>query len=232
MARSATSAQINCALYDSNICYQSQRCCGSELPVSPGDDPAYTASQLKTHQLLQQSQLAVRQHSTTLHFFCHQCVGALHRKNTWRCATGIVCLCSTVLQTANCNCIVLYSIVLYHMCCMNLSHQECAANTQCVNLCIALSFCGTKLTLSVTMAACSTPYCQKDPVLACTAESKSLPSAISKHIIMLVARLTATLCAGAGWQIQASTESCSCSLQRAPVLPCQLCCHTGATREL
>ena len=32
------------------------------------------------------------------------------------------------------------------------------------------------------MAACSSPYCQKDPVSACTAESKALLSAISKHI--------------------------------------------------
>jgi len=85
-----------------------------------------------------------------------------------------------------------------------------------------------KPALSVTMAACSSPCCQKDPVLACTAESLlSLLSATSKHIIMSVMRLTAVLCAGAGWQVQASTESCSCSLQRGPVLWCQLCCQHG-----
>jgi len=82
-----------------------------------------------------------------------------------------------------------------------------------------------KPALSVTMAACSSPYCQKDPVLACTAESKSLVSAVSKHIIMFVTRLTAFLCVNAGWKVQASTGSCSCNLQRGPVLWCQLCCQ-------
>ena len=52
-----------------------------------------------------------------------------------------------------------------------------------------------KPALSVTLAACSSPYCQKDPVLACTAESKSLVSVFSKHVIMFVTRLTADLCA-------------------------------------
>ena len=48
------------------------------------------------------------------------------------------------------------------------------------------------------MAACSSPYCQKDPVFAYAAESKALLSAVSKHIIMLVTRLTAMFCADAG----------------------------------
>ena len=88
-----------------------------------------------------------------------------------------------------------------------------------------------KPVLSVTMAACSPPFCQKNSVLACTAESLvSLLSATSKHIIMSVMRLTAVLCASAGWQVQASTESCSCSLQRGPVLRRQLCCQHGRSQ--
>ncbi len=71
---------------------------------------------------------------------------------------------------------------------------------------------------------------QQDPVLACTAEVKSLVSAVSKHIIMFVTRLTALLCVKAGWQVQASTERCSCSLQRGPVLWCQLCCQRGRSQ--
>ena len=52
--------------------------------------------------------------------------------------------------------------------------------------------------LSVTVAACSSPYCQKEAVRACTAESKLLVSAVSKHIIMFVTSLTAFLCVNAG----------------------------------
>ncbi len=44
---------------------------------------------------------------------------------------------------------------------------------------------------------------------------------------MFVAGLTASLCTGAGWQVQASTESCICGLQRGPVLRCQLRCQHG-----
>lgn len=75
--------------------------------------------------------------------------------------------------------------------------------------------------LSVTMAACSFPYCQDNPVLACTAECLlSRLSATSKYIIMSVMLLTAAMCVGVGWQVQASTESCNCSLQRGPLLRC------------
>ena len=35
---SPTLAQNNCAVYDSSICYHLQQCCGSGLPVIPGDD--------------------------------------------------------------------------------------------------------------------------------------------------------------------------------------------------
>ena len=85
-----------------------------------------------------------------------------------------------------------------------------------------------KPALSVTMAACSFPYCQDNPVLACTAEcSLSRLSATSKYSIMSVMLLTAAMCVGVGWQVQASTESCSCSLQRGPILWCQLCCQHG-----
>ena len=80
----------------------------------------------------------------------------------------------------------------------------------------------------MTTAARSPPYCQKDPVLACTAKFKSLLSAISKHIIMLVMRLTETFSAGPDWQVQTSTESCSYILQTGLLRQCQLCCqHVG-----
>ena len=78
------------------------------------------------------------------------------------------------------------------------------------------------------MAACSSPCHQQHSVLACTAEPKSLVSVISKHTIMLVMCLTETFSAGAHWQVQTSTESCIYSLQRGPLLQCQLCCpHIG-----
>ena len=96
-----------------------------------------------------------------------------------------------------------------------------------LNLCIALSLCDTRSSSFSELAACSCPCCLKNPVFACTSEALSLLLAISKHIIMSVGRLTAFLCVDAGWQVQASTESCSCSLQRGPVLWCQLCCQHG-----
>ncbi len=73
-----------------------------------------------------------------------------------------------------------------------------------------------KTAFSVTTAACSSHDCQKDPVLACTAESKSLLSATT-----LCHAGNASYCiffsAGADWQLQISTESCSYSLQRGPL---------------
>ncbi len=59
----------------------------------------------------------------------------------------------TFHNVANCNCIVL--------CCMNSSHQKCAANTACVNVdsaCMPLTFCN-KLTSSfndhVSLQSCA-----------------------------------------------------------------------------
>ena len=80
-----------------------------------------------------------------------------------------------------------------------------------------------KTAFSVTTAACSSHDCQKDPVLACTAESKSLLSATT-----LCHAGNASYCIFFCWcRLATTNQHRELQLQptEGPIVRCQLCCQ-------